>query len=46
MEILLNEQSRLAILLTWLFILCGLEFVVPLVKTTREMIFKTTRILF
>ncbi len=41
MGILLNEQFRLAILLTWLFILCGLEFVVPLVKSTRETIFNS-----
>jgi sterol desaturase/sphingolipid hydroxylase (fatty acid hydroxylase superfamily) len=41
MENLLNEQFRLAILLTWLFVLCGLEFIVPLVKPARETIFKT-----
>jgi sterol desaturase/sphingolipid hydroxylase (fatty acid hydroxylase superfamily) len=46
MEILLNEQFRLAILLTWLFILCGLEFVVPLVKSTRGTIFKMLPNLF
>ena len=41
MEIILSEQVRLAILGLWLFVLCGLEFVAPLVKSSRETIFKT-----
>lgn len=41
MEIFFSEQFRLAVLLIWLFILCGLEFVIPLVKSTRGTIFKT-----
>ena len=40
METMFSEQFRLAILVGWLFVLGGLEFVVPLVKSSRSTIFK------
>jgi len=41
MEYLLNEKIRLALLFTWLLILCATEFIIPLIKTYRTSIFKT-----
>jgi sterol desaturase/sphingolipid hydroxylase (fatty acid hydroxylase superfamily) len=40
-ENVFNEQVRLAILGAWLFVLCGLEFIIPLAKSSRATIFKT-----
>ena len=41
MNIFISEQFRLAMLWGWLFVLCALEFAIPLVRSSRSTIFKT-----
>ncbi|WP_024771068.1 sterol desaturase family protein [Aquimarina macrocephali] len=41
MEYLLDKKVRLALIFGWLFIMCAIEFIIPLVKTYRSSIFKT-----